>query len=116
MTKTTIRDYIYVDRNQTVSIISSADDAELGDPRNSFQKKKCQIPGSQGQKTPELHSFRGAVQENCGLSEMLKPSLASSPSQPAKCCRLLPQGQKEKPTTHWGSTSIHIPVPGKHQG
>lgn len=31
-------DYIYVDRNQMVRIISSADDAEVGGPRNSFHK------------------------------------------------------------------------------
>lgn len=45
-------DYIYVDINQMVRIISSADNAELG-PRNSFQKKKCETLGSQKQKTPE---------------------------------------------------------------
>lgn len=37
-----------------VRIISSADNVELG-PRNSFQKKKCETPGSQEQKTPEPH-------------------------------------------------------------
>lgn len=37
-----------------VRMLSSADDAEVGGPRNSFHKMKCQTPGSQEQKIPEL--------------------------------------------------------------
>lgn len=41
----------YRQTEMKVRTASSADDTELAGPRNSFQMKKCQNPGSQEQKT-----------------------------------------------------------------
>lgn len=118
-------------RDQEVRIISCADATELGQPRNSFQKKKCLESWEPGAEHLSLADSQRPAQARDGsgmrvrcsstpkrvsgppdglrlTKSVLKTGLRASSARshlPPKCYVTEPERQKKRTTTSWETAS-----------